>query len=92
MDTQQRPKVSPLLLVDCALDPKMVYDILDALYENVVNKPEDNWEAITYLEDRLLDLNMPLAREVYETEVGVHPENEQYKRLIYWRDAEREDK
>lgn len=89
METKQ---ASPLTLVDCALEPKMVYDILDALYENVVNKPEDNWDAITYLEDRLLDLDLPLAREVWESGNYDHPENEQYKRLVYWRDAEKADK
>jgi hypothetical protein len=69
----------------------MVYNILDAMYDNEVNKPDDNWSVITYLEDRLLDLDLPLAREEWETNVTSHPENEQYKRLVYWQTAQKED-
>jgi hypothetical protein len=58
-----------LTLVDVALEPEMVYTILDALYESVEFSGVEAWDTITYLEDRLLDADLPIAREVYEEQI-----------------------
>lgn len=69
---------SPLTLVDAYLEPRIIYTILDALYDDTFNKPEDNMEAIDYLEGRLMDLDLPLNRESYESETH-SPENNVWK-------------
>jgi hypothetical protein len=55
-----------LTLVDVALEPEMIYNILDALYDDTYNNALDNLDAINYLEARLLDNDLPLERETYE--------------------------
>lgn len=85
--------VSTLTRVDVSLDAESVYVILDELYQGVCNEPQKLIEIITMLEKHLEDAGLPVDRDTYDDEIGLtHPENEQYKRLTYWLDAEREDK
>lgn len=86
-------KASPLVLLDLTLRPKEAYLVLDALYEGEMNDPLDNKDVIDYIEARLVEAGLPLTLEEYqENYLDTHPENEQYKRITYWRDAERDDK
>jgi hypothetical protein len=55
-----------LTLVDVSLEPEMIYNILDALYDDTYNNALDNLDAINYLESRLMDADLPLSRETYE--------------------------
>lgn len=71
---------SPLTLVDMYLEPKVIYTILDALYEDTYNTPEDNMEVIDYLEGRLMDLDLPLNRDAYDSE-SKSPENNTWKQV-----------
>jgi hypothetical protein len=58
-----------LTLVDCSLDPEMIYNILDALYSDTYNEPLNNLDIINYLEGRLMDADLPLDRTVYEEQL-----------------------
>ena len=89
----QPSKASPLVLLDLTLRPKEAYIILDALYEGEMNDPLDNKDVIDYIEARLVEAGLPLTLEEYqENYLDTHPENEQYKRLTYWLEADRADK
>ncbi len=80
-------------LVQPMLTPDMVYLILDELYEGQVNDPDAVMEVITQLEYHLVELGLPIDREDYEDGSYLdHPENEQYKRLTYWLDADKNER
>jgi hypothetical protein len=49
-------------------------------------------ELIREIEYTLLDHDLPLDREEYiKQEMVNHPDNEQYKRITYWLNAEHTD-
>jgi hypothetical protein len=58
-----------LTLIDCSLEPTMIYNILDALYSDSYNEPLDNLDIINYLEGRLMDADLPLDRTIYEEQL-----------------------
>jgi hypothetical protein len=79
--------------VDLALEVDQVYTILDALYFDRENPPLKVMELIKEIEYTLIDHDLPLDREEYTTqEAVIHPDNEQYKRVTYWLNAEHNDK
>ena len=59
-----------LTLVELMLKPEVVYNILDALYENTYNKPEDNVEAIQCIERAMEQQELPLERGTYEEQIA----------------------
>jgi hypothetical protein len=96
MDTQTLDEniveIKPRLFVDLALEVEQVYSILDALYFDTANPPEKVMELIKEIEYTLLDHDLPLDREEYlKQEMVNHPDNEQYKRITYWLNAEHTD-
>lgn len=86
-------ETKPRTYVDLALEAEQVYAILDALYFDTANPPLKVLDLIKEIEYTLLDHDLPLDREEYLAgEMVNHPDNEQYKRIVYWRDAEHTDK
>ena len=84
---------STLTRVEVSLDAETMYVILDELYQGAVNDPEKLMDTILLLERALEDAGLPVNRDEYDNDYFVpHPENEQYKRITYWLDAERKDK
>lgn len=70
-----------LTLVDMALTPEQAYIVLEALYETEgLFKPEDTKEVIDYIENRLIDSELPLSIEAYQEEIK-SPENNNWKNL-----------
>ena len=70
-----------LTLVDVALTPEQVYIVLEALYETEgLFSPEDTKDVIDYIEDRLIDAELPLNIEEYQEEIK-SPENVERKSL-----------
>lgn len=60
---------SSLTLVDLMPTPEMVYTILDALYADDSLNPDDDLDAIRYIEKRLVEQDLPLTREEYEESI-----------------------
>lgn len=82
--TATKPKAvaSPLTIVDLSLDPKQAYMILDLLYETAGLFPLDKCqELIEYIEDRLIDYNLPLSLDEFEGN-PISPEFEDRKRVV----------
>ena len=82
-----------LTRVELSLDAETMYVILDELYQGAYNSPEKLMDTILLLESALEDNGLPVNRDDYEDDSYLsHPENEQYKRITYWLNAERKDK
>jgi hypothetical protein len=45
--------------------PEMVYTILDALYREYSDTPDEDLDAIRYIEKRLAEQDLPLTRDEY---------------------------
>ncbi len=70
-------------VIDLTLTARESYALLEALYFDTKNEPTQVLELIKYLEDRLLDNEMPLSATEFDSEyVNTHYENEQYKRIV----------
>jgi len=70
-------------VVDATFTARELYTVLDALYFDTSNIPEDVLDIIRYLEDRLLDNDLPLSRQEFKSDyINNHSENEQYKRIV----------
>lgn len=64
-----------LTLLDLSLTPEQTYIVLEALYETEgLFKPEDTKEVIDYIEDRMIDAELPLSIDEYQDEIK-SPEN-----------------
>jgi hypothetical protein len=74
------------------LKPLEVYILLDELENGVANDSGTREDLIDYLLDTLHWLGLPDTREEFEEQYYIPPENEQYKRVTMWLDAEKEDK
>lgn len=83
---------TPKDIIDVALTPEELYTVLECLYFDTSAPALKVLDIIKQLEYRLLDYDLPADRAEYEAQGMVnHPENEQYKRITYWRDAEHND-
>ena len=70
-------------VLDVTLTAREVYSLLGALYFDTKNEPTQVLELIKYLEDRLLDNNMPSSPQEFDSDyIHNHYENEQYKRIV----------
>lgn len=70
---------STLTLVDVSLTPEQAYIVLEALYETEgLFKPEDTKDVIDYIENRMIDAELPLSIEEYQDEVK-SPEDNTWK-------------
>lgn len=75
-------KVSPLTLVDLSLEPEQAYMVVDLLYETAGLYPAEKTQAlIEYVEERVLDANLPLTIEEHQG-ISLSPEFEERKRLV----------
>lgn len=71
-------------VVDVALTAREMYTVLEALYFDTANDPYKVLDLIKYLEGRLLDNDMPVDRQSFDSEyLNDHSDNEQYKRIIF---------
>jgi hypothetical protein len=78
--------------IDVALTPDELYTVLECLYFDTTAPASKVLDLIKQLEYRLLDYDLPADRAEYYAQGMVnHPDNEQYKRITYWRDAEHND-
>lgn len=69
--------------IDATFTAREMYLVLSALYFDKANVPEDVLDVIKYLENRLLDNDLPLSQEEFDSEyLNDHTENEQYKRIV----------
>lgn len=85
-------EIVPRTFVDLALTIEDVYTLLDVLYFNESEPPLKVKDIIDQIEYTLIDHDLPADREEYLAQGMVnHPENEQYKRITYWMDAEHTD-
>jgi len=83
---------TPVDTLDVALTADEVYTILECLYFDTEAPALKVLDIIKQLEYRLLDYDLPADRAEYNAQEMVnHPDNEQYKRITYWRDAEHND-
>jgi len=72
-------------VVDVSFTAREMYTVLESLYHDITNVPDEVLEIITYLENRLLDRNLPLSKTEFSSEyVNDHSDTEQYKRLAVW--------
>jgi hypothetical protein len=70
--------------VDVTFTARELYTILDTLYFDTNNPPNDVLDLVKYLGDRLLDNDLPVDRQSFDSEyLHNHEENEQYKRIIF---------
>lgn len=69
---------SSLTLVELMPTPEMVYTILDALYRDYSDTPEQDLDAIRYIEKRLVEQDLPLSRGEYEGDIK-SPEYNEWK-------------
>lgn len=69
---------SSLTLVELMPTPEMVYTILDALYRDYSDTPEQDLDAIRYIEKRLVEQDLPLDRSEYEGDIK-SPEYNEWK-------------
>lgn len=70
--------------VDVVFTARELYTLLDTLYFDVTNDPQEVLDLIKYLSDRLLDSDLPVDRTEFTSEyLNDHRENEQYKRIIF---------
>lgn len=80
-------------LLEIPLRALEVYTILDELEQGSMNDPVTLVGLTAYLRDVLKHAGLPDTREEYEEQYCLpHPENEQYKRLTNWLDAEKKEK
>ena len=77
--------VSSLTLVEMMPTPEMVYTILDALYQDDSNTPEDDLDAIRYIEKQLIAQELPLTREEYEESMRIPTVSPEYQE---WKDID----
>ena len=79
--------------LEVPLRPMEIYTILDELENGVANDPESLLYLMLYLRSTLRYAGLPDTREEFEDEYYLpHPENEQYRRVTMWLDADKEDK
>lgn len=72
-------------VVDVTLTAREAYIVLNALYTCNSDAPEDVYDVVKYIEDRLLDNNLPLTPEDFDHEyLHTHPDDEAYKRISIW--------
>ena len=82
-------EIVPRTFVDLALTVEDVYTVLEALYFDSSNPPLKVLDIIKQIEYTLLDHDLPADRAEYSAQGMVnHQENEQYKRIAYWLNAE----
>ena len=71
-------------VIDIALTAREVYLVLNALYFDTTNAPTEVLDVVKYIENRLLDTDLPLTQEEFSSEyLNDHSDNEQYKRIIF---------
>jgi hypothetical protein len=71
-------------VIDIALTAKEVYMVLSCLYFDTVNPPLDVLELIKDIEGRLLDNDLPVTQQEFDSEyLNNHEDNPQYKRIIF---------
>jgi hypothetical protein len=71
-------------VVDVTFTAREIYTVLDALYFDTANDPYKVLDLIKYLQDRLLDNDMPIDRQEFDSEyLNDHKDNDQYKRIIF---------
>jgi hypothetical protein len=71
-------------VVDIALTAREAYLVLSALYFDTVNAPLEVLEVIKSIEGRLLDNELPVTQQEFDSEfINDHSDNEQYKRIIF---------
>lgn len=69
--------------LDVTLTAREMYTLLGALYFDSKNEPTQVLDLIKYLEGRLLDNDMPLDQQEFDSDyIHSHYENEQYKRIV----------
>jgi hypothetical protein len=69
--------------VDVVFTARELYTVLDALYFDTSNDPYAVLDLVRYLEDRLLDNDLPSSRIEFDSEyVNNHTDNVQYKRIV----------
>jgi len=79
--------------IEVPLRPMEIYTLLDELENGVANNPESLLDLMLYLRSVLRYSGLPDTREEFEDEYYLpHPENEQYRRVTMWLDADKEDK
>lgn len=70
-------------VLDVTFTAREVYSVLGALYFDTKNEPTQVLDLIKYLEDRLLDNDMPSSQQEFDSDyIHSHYENEQYKRIV----------
>ena len=67
-------------LVDLCLSANHTYLILNALYDNAMSLPEEAMHLAEYIENRLIDHDLPLNSVAYEEEKA-HPEMSVWKQV-----------
>ena len=67
-------------MVDLCLTAQHTYLILDALYENALMLPEEAMHLAEYIENRLIDHDLPLNSLTFEAEQA-HPEMNVWKQV-----------
>ena len=70
--------VSSITLVEMMPTPEMVYTMLDALYRDYSDTPEQDLDAIRYIEKQLIAQDLPLTRDEYEGDIK-SPEYNEWK-------------
>lgn len=69
---------SSLTLVELMPTPEMVYTILDALYREYSDTPDEDLDAIRYIEKQLVAQDLPLTRDEYSSDIK-SPEYNEWK-------------
>lgn len=69
---------SSLTLVELMPTPEMVYTILDALYRDYSDTPDEDLDAIRYIEKHLVEQGLPLTRDEYVSDIK-SPEYNEWK-------------
>lgn len=75
-----------ITLVELLVRPEVVYTILDALYEDTYNTPEDNIDAIRVIEKAMQDQEFPLERGTFEEQIQVS--SNQSPEMTEWYDID----
>ena len=75
-----------ITLVELLVRPEVVYTILDALYEDTYNTPEDNMDAIRVIEKAMKEQEFPLERGTFEEQIQVS--SNQSPEMTEWHDID----
>ena len=85
LDDELVEVIDPLdsTVVDVAFTAREMYTVLNALYFDSANDPYKVLDLVRYLEERLLDSDLPSSIEEFDSEfLNNHTDNEQYKRIV----------